>query len=78
VALAARIREANQIIENLVEALGVERDHLRTRRQAARDRANVLVGDGADRAQRLGDDQVRRQRRQRGLVQLIEGVAAPG
>ena len=40
-----------------------------------RHRDDVVVGDGADLADRLGDDQVRRQLRQTFLVEAVEGPA---
>src|SRR5207249_4675072 len=39
-------------------------------------RADVVIGDGAHRAQRLGDDQVGRELGQRGLVELVERLAS--
>ena len=58
--------------------LGVERDHARARLEPRGDRADVVVGDGADRAQRLGDDQVGLEVGERGLVELVERLAPPG
>ena len=47
-------------------------------RQPRGDRAHVVVGDGADRAQRLGHDQVGLELRQRLLVEPVERLAAAG
>ena len=77
-AIPIAARERLGVSEDLAEGRGVERDHLRMRRQPLGDRADVVVGDGADVAQRLGDDQVDVELAQRRLVELVERVAAAG
>ena len=75
VADAAGLAEADEVAEDLVEGRGVEREHLGGARQARGDRANVVVGDGADRAERLGDDQVGALGGKRLLIELVERIA---
>ncbi len=61
--------------EDLVQRLGVEREHLGPARQALGDGADVVVGDGADGAQGLRDDQVGLELCQLGLVERVERLA---
>ena len=69
-------REPDEVVEDLVEGPGIERDHVGPAGQARGDRADVVVGDGADRAQRLGHDQVGLELEERSLVELVERLTA--
>ena len=58
-----RLGEPAHVAQHLAERHRVERDHLRLGRDLLGDGAHVVDRDGADLAQRLGDDQVRLERR---------------
>ena len=70
--------EPDEVVQHLPEGARVERDHVGARVEPLGHRAHVVIGDRADGAQRLGDDQVGRQAGEGGLVQLVEGLAPPG
>ena len=72
---AGASRQPRHVVQHLAEGAPGPARYARAARQPRGHLADVVVGDGADRAERLGDDQVRRELRQRGLVQLVEGVA---
>jgi hypothetical protein len=58
--------------ENLADRVRVQRDHHREAVDLVRDLADVVIGDGAHRAQRLGDDQIGGQLAERLGVELID------
>ncbi len=66
------------VAQHLAERGRVERDDRGRRVHPLGDRADVVVGDGADRAQRLGHDQVGRERLQHALVELVDRAALLG
>ena len=66
------------VAEHLAERVRVERDHLRLGLDPLRDLDDVVVGDRADRAQRLRDDQVGLQRAQPLLVERVDRLALLG
>ena len=70
-----RLAEPDHVLEHLAERARVLLEHPRLARQPRGDLEHVLVGDGADVADRLGDDQVRRQLGQPLLVELVERPA---
>ena len=59
VAPSGRLRDRADVGQRLADRVRVERDHARPGRQLGGERGDLVVGDGADRAQRLGHDQVR-------------------
>jgi hypothetical protein len=63
------------IAQNLSQRVRIERDHHRLTVDLRRDFAHVVVGDGADRAQRLGDDQLGLQVVQRVGVELVDRLS---
>ena len=69
---AGRLAEADHVLEHLAEGARVLLEDAGPARQAGRDLDHVLVGDRADRADRLGDDQVRLQLGEQLLVELVE------
>ncbi len=71
------LTESGDVFENLGEAAGVLLHDPRRARQSSGDLDHVLVGDRADVADRLGDDQVRFQRRQPLLVEAVERLCLP-
>ena len=73
-----RLGQHAHVAEHLAERVRVERDHLRLGVEPLGDRLDVLVGDRADRAQRLRDDQVGLQVAQRRLVELVDRAALLG
>ena len=68
---------ASHVAEHLAERVRVERD-TSARVQPLGDRLDVLVGHGADGAQRLRDDQVGLRAPQRLLVELVDRLALLG
>ncbi len=75
---ARGIAQPADVGEHLGEPLGVERDHRRAGGEALGDRDHVVVGDRADLADRLGDDQVHLELAQGRLVELVEMAALAG
>ena len=73
-----RLGERADVAEHLAERVRVERDHLRLGLDPLRDRDDVVVGDRADRAQRLRDDQVGLQLAQPRLVERVDRLALLG
>ena len=67
--------QARHVGEDLAERGRVERDHGRTSGQALGDREHVVVGHGADLADRLGHDQVHVELVERVHVELVERLA---
>jgi hypothetical protein len=78
VARVGRLGQRADVAEHLAERVRVEREHLRRRLEALRQRAHVVVRDGAHRAQRLGDDEVRLGAAHAVLVELVDGPALLG
>jgi hypothetical protein len=72
---AGRLRQGPRVTEHLTHRVGIERDHLRPGLDLLRDRPDVIEGHRADRAQRLGDDQVRSEVAERVAVQLVDRLA---
>ena len=72
------LRERAHVAQHLAERVRVQGDHPRRRVDPLRDRAHVVIGHGADRAERLRHDQVRRERLQRMLVELVDRAALLG
>ena len=76
---AGRLRDRPDVAQRLAERLGVQRDHLRAASAAAAaDLRHLVVGDRADRAQLLRDDQVGRELGERLLVERVDRLAARG
>ncbi len=75
VARVGRLGERADVAQDLAERVRVERDDRGPGVQPLGDRADVVVGDRAHRAQRLGDDQVGLELREAVLVQLVDGAA---
>ncbi len=73
-----RLAQPRDVGEHVGEVRGVERDHLRERREAGGHGYDVVVGDRADLADRLGDDQVDVELAQRGLVELVQVAPLAG
>ena len=69
--------QPGQVLQHLAERAGVLLHHPRPARQPRRHLDHVLEGDGADVADRLGDDQVRRQLGQPRLVEAVERLPRP-
>ncbi len=74
-ARAGRLGERAHVAERLAERMRVERDHARIRRQLTRDLGDVVIGDGADGAERLRDDHLRRELGERVAVELVDRLA---
>ncbi len=70
-----RLGERARIAEHLADGVRVERDHARMALDLVRDGADVVVGDRAHRAQRLGDDQVRPEFVEQLRVELVDRFA---
>ena len=70
-----RLRERPRVAQHLADRVWVERDHPRVRLDLLGDRADVVVGDRAHRAQRLGDDQVGSQVVEGLDVELVDRLA---
>ena len=70
--------ERAHVAEHLAERVRVERDHLRRGLHPLGHRDDVVVGDRADRAQRLRDDQVGLQLAQPLLVERVDRLALLG
>ena len=77
-AAIGRLGHRAHVAERLAEGVRVERDDLRPRGQLRGELGDVLVGDGADRTERLRDDQIRLQRPQGVLVELVDRLAPLG
>ncbi len=75
---AGRLREPRHVGEHLPEGGRVERDHLRLGGQPLGHGAHVVERHRADLADRLRHDQVHAELLERALVELVEGLAAPG
>ncbi len=69
-----RLAEPVHVRQHLAEGARVLLQHPRPPRQTRRHRDHILVGDGADLADRLGDDQLRLQFGQPFLVERVEGA----
>ena len=74
--LARGLREPNEVLEHLVEGLGVKREDGRAAGELGGDAADVVVGDGAHGAERLGHDQVGRELAQGRVVEPVQRLAA--
>ena len=72
------VAERDDVVEHVRERLGSSEITSRAARQPSGDRPHVVVGDGAHRAHRLGDDQVDVEARERRLVELVERPALAG
>ena len=70
--------ERADVAQDLPDRVRVERDHLRLRVHPLGHGADVVVGHRADGAQGLRDDQIRLQRAQRILVELVDRAAGGG
>jgi hypothetical protein len=70
-----RLAEADHVLEHLGQRARILLEHPRPAVEAGGDRNHVLVGDGADLADRLGDDQIGGELREHSLVQLVERAA---
>ena len=75
---ARRLAQAGDVGEHLGEVGGVERDHRGPGRQALGHRDHVVVGDRADLADGLGDDQIDLELGQGRLVELVEVASLAG
>ena len=73
-----RLGHRAHVAERLAEGMRVERDDLRPRGQLRGELGDVLVGDGAHRTERLCHDQIRLQRPQGILVELVDRLAPLG
>ena len=69
------LAEPDHVLEHLAERARVLLEHPRPARQPRGDLDHVLVGDRADVADRLGDDQVGRELGEQLLVELVERPA---
>ena len=78
VAGARGLRQRAHVTHRLAERLGVQRYHLGAGGHRLGDPLDVLDAHGADRAQRLGDDQVGLELAQPLLVEGIDRLAALG
>lgn len=74
-ARAGGLGHGTHVAECLAEGLRVEREDLRMGGDALRQLRDFGVGDGAHRAQRLGDDQIWLQGNQSVLVELVDRLA---
>ena len=70
--------ERAHVAQHLAERVRIQREHLRGGIEPLRDGADVVLGDGAHGAERLGDDQVRLQVLQLALVELVDRAALLG
>ena len=75
---ARDLAEPADVVEHLVEVVRVERDDPRPALQPGGHGDDVVIGDGAHLAERLGDDQVDVELRQRRLVEGVEMLALAG
>ena len=70
-----RLAEPDHVLEHLAQRARVLLDDPGLARQPGRDLDHLLVGDGADGADRLGDDQVGCELCQQLLVEFVERLA---
>ena len=76
--LSVRLGQRADVAERLAQRVRVEREDLGRRVHPPGERLHVVVGDGAHRAQRLGDDEVRGERAHAVLVELVDRAALLG
>ena len=77
---SGRLRDRPGVAEDLPDGVGGEGDHLRVESSIVRgDRADVLIGDRAHRAECLGDDQIGAAGSCSSVgIELVDRVAAEG
>ena len=73
-----RLCERAHVPQHLAQRVRIQRHHLRLGVEPLGDRAHVVVGDRADGAQRLRDDQIGLKVPQGGLVELVDRAALLG